>query len=71
MSPRTRSKARQEKKSLRLYFIDQHHKLGQTLVGVYNNVPRWRDEVFVHEKAGAFIFDRRTSLSMPNSLDNP
>ena len=43
----TRSKARQEIKSLRLYFIDQHHKLGQTLVGVYNNVPKWMDEVFV------------------------
>ena len=43
----TRSKARQEIKSLRLYFIDQHQKLGQTLVGVYNNVPKWMDEVFV------------------------
>ena len=47
MPPRTRSKALQEMKSLRLYFIDQHHKLGQTLVGIYNNLPRWRDEVFV------------------------
>ena len=47
MPTSTRIKARQEIKSLRLYFIDQHHKLGQTLVGVYDNVPRWRDEVFV------------------------